>query len=273
MDGVWWLVLSTSGLLVILNLGIGALALWSHRGGLRATELLIVSGELDVYHATWLIGPGYEQSTSWGREREAAETALRSLTAAGLLRLDQDARLVPSTEADQEGVQSAEHPLVLEAWQFAFGSWSAGHAVTVWALAAHPAFRTACAAHAERLSGYLPSYRTRHDNRARRAPRAAGLIVAGWVTLSTCLLLAWSVFGERDTGPEQGPESVVGVMAATLATAVLSVIVLVALHFFIWQAWQDRWPRRLRAHCQGVVQQESRYWIPLSRIPRGDEDR
>ncbi|MFF1918695.1 hypothetical protein ACFVYE_45805 [Streptomyces sp. NPDC058239] len=139
MDGVLWLVLSASGLLVILNLGIGALALQCHLGGLRATERLIASGELDVYHATWLIGPAYEQSVSWGREREAAETALRSLTAAGLVRLDQDARLVPSTEADQEGVQSPEHPLAMEAWQFAFGSWSAGHAVTVRTLAAHPA--------------------------------------------------------------------------------------------------------------------------------------
>ncbi|MFI6727045.1 hypothetical protein [Streptomyces atratus] len=207
---------------------------------------------------------------SWAREREAAETALRSLTAAGLVRLDQDERLVPSADADQEGVRSPEHPLALEAWQFTFGSWTAGHAVTASTLAAHPVFKTACGAHAERLSGYLPSYRTRHDNRARRAPLTAGLIVAGWITLSTCLLLAWSVFGEPDTGPEQGLESVVGVMAATLATALLSVVVLVPLHFFIWQAWQDRWPRRLRAHCQSMVQHESRDRIPLSRIPRGD---
>ncbi|WP_327365735.1 hypothetical protein [Streptomyces sp. NBC_01217] len=286
MDGVLWLVLSTSGLLVLLNLGIGALALWSYRSGLWATERLLASGEVDVYHATWLIGSGYERSAPWGREREAAETALRSLTGAGLVHLDQDARLVPTAEADadagagagadcedeadQQGVRSPEHPLDLEAWQFTFGSWSVGHPVTVEALAAHPAFKTACAAHAERLSGYLPSYRIRHDDRARRAPFAVGLIVAGWLTLGTCLLLGWSVFGEPGTGPG-GPAAVVGVLAATLATAVLSVIVLVALHYFIWQAWQDRWPRRLREHCRDVVQRESRDWLPLSRIPWSDD--
>ncbi|MEU6017023.1 hypothetical protein ABZ826_24115 [Streptomyces sp. NPDC047515] len=86
-------------------------------------------------------------------------------------------------------------------------------------------------------------------------------------------MLARSVFGEAGTGPEQGPESVIGVLAATLATSMLSAVGLVASHYFSRQRWQDRWPRRLRAHCREVVQRESRDWIPLPRIPRGDEDR
>ncbi|MFF8914771.1 hypothetical protein ACF08M_15985 [Streptomyces sp. NPDC015032] len=274
MDGVVWLALSTGGLLVMLNLGVGVLALWSHRDGLRATERLIASGELDVYHAAWLTGPGYERSVAWGREYAAAETALRSLTAAGLVRLSEDdSRLVPAAEADEKSALPPEHPLTVEAWQFTFGSWSTGHAVTVRALATHPAFRAACAAHAERLSDYLPPHRTRHDDRARRAPPAAGLIAAGWVTLNAFLVLVRSVFGEAGTGTEWSPENVVGVIAATLATAALAVIVLVSSHVFVWQGWQDRWPRRLRAHCRNVIRRESHGWIPPSHLPRGDDDR
>ncbi|MEU6017024.1 hypothetical protein ABZ826_24120 [Streptomyces sp. NPDC047515] len=138
MNAVASLALGTSGLVVVLNLGIGALALWSHRDGVRATERLIASGELDVYHAAWLIGPGYRRSAPWGREREAAETALRSLIAAGLVRLDEDARLVPSATTDQAGERPPMHPLALDAGQFTFDSWSTGHPVTVRALTAHP---------------------------------------------------------------------------------------------------------------------------------------
>ncbi|MEU9619441.1 MULTISPECIES: hypothetical protein [unclassified Streptomyces] len=273
MDGVVWLVLSTGGLLVLLNLGIGVLALWSHRESLRATERLIASGELDVYHAAWLTGPGYERSAPWGRECEAAETSLRSLAGAGLVRLDEgDSRFVPVAEADEKGAPPPEHPLTLEAWQFTFGSWSTGHAVTVRALATHPAFQAACAAHAERLSGYLPPHRTSRDDRARRAPPAAGLIAAGWVTLNTFLVLVRSVFGEAGTGTGWDPERVVGVIAATLATAALAVIVLMSSHVFVWQGWQDRWPRRLRAHCRSVIERESRGRVPPSRLPRGDDD-
>lgn len=84
-DGVAWLVLSTSGLLVLLNAGIGVLALWSHRSDLRVTERLIASGELDAYHATWLTRCGYSRTwtSTWYREHLAAELALRALTAEG----------------------------------------------------------------------------------------------------------------------------------------------------------------------------------------------
>ncbi|MCX4681144.1 hypothetical protein OG413_38735 [Streptomyces sp. NBC_01433] len=285
MNGVVWLVLSTSGLLVALNLGIGGLALSSYRTGSRTADRLIASGELDEYHAAWLLGPGFRRSDPWQRECAAAEMAVRSLITAGLVRLDLDGRtspeiqldpavwldpdqpLLPSAELDQEVAVVPEHPLALEAWRFARDSWSAGRPVTVKALTAHPAFKTACRAHSEQVSGYLPLHRTRRDNRADRAPWAAGLIAAGWITVNTCVLLARKVSGERGIGAEGGYEKFDKVLAATLGTAALSGFLLVTFHVLVWRAWQDRWPQRLRTHCQAMVRQGPETRSPLSRPP------
>lgn len=270
-DGVAWLVLSTSGLLVLLNTGIGVLALWSHRSALRVTERLIRSGELDVYHATWLTRCGYSRTwtATWYRERVAAELALRALPAAGLVHADERAGLIPPPHApDPEAAAPPEHPLTLAAWRFTRDSWAAGHPVTVKALADDPAFKTACTAHRERLSGQLPLRRTRLDNHAERAPWAAALITTGWITLNTCLLMTSNAFGDPDAGP-QGFEKAVALLALTAGTAALAGFVLVVLHVFLWRGWQDRWPRRLRTHCEDLLRRESQHWVPLSRIPVG----
>lgn len=270
-DGVVWLVLSTSGLLALLNAGIGGLALWSHRSGLRVTERLIASGELDVYHATWLTGSGYSRTgtATWYRERVAAELALRALPTAGLVHADERAGLVPPPGVTHpEAAAPPEHPLTRAAWRFTHDSWAAGRPVTVKALAGHPAFKTACTAHRERLSGHLPLRRTRLDNNAARAPWAAALITTGWITLNTCLLMATNAFGDPDAGPE-GFERAVALLALAAGTAALAGLVLVVLHVFLWRGWQDRWPRRLRTHCEELLRRESRDWVPLSRIPVG----
>ncbi|MBO0512090.1 hypothetical protein [Streptomyces beijiangensis] len=271
---------STSGLLVVLNLGIGGLALSSRRAGLRATDRLIASGELDAYHAAWLLGPGFRRSEPWYRERTAAETAVRSLQAAGLVRLDPEIRtspeirldpaiwldanqpLVPEAELDQAHAEPPDHPLALETWHFALDSWSAGRPVTVKALTDHPAFKTACTAHAERLSSYLPPHRTRRDNRAERAPWTAGLITAGWITVNTCVLLADKVFGDHDSGPDGGFDEVDGIVAATLGTAALSAFLVVTFHVVVWRRWRDRWPERLRTYCQAMIQRGTRESVP-----------
>ncbi|MEU0954366.1 hypothetical protein ABZ353_18775 [Streptomyces niveus] len=271
-DGVVWLVLSTSGLLVLLNAGIGVLALWSHRSGLRVTERLIASGELDVYHATWLTGIGYRgtQTATWYRERVAAELALRALPAAGSAHAD-DERAGPVPPPDATGPGAAvppEHPLTLAAWRFTRDSRSAGRPVTVKALADHPAFKAACTAHRERLSGHLPLRRTRLDNNAGRAPRAAALVATAWITLNTTLLMASNAFGAPDAGP-RGFERVVALLALAAGTAALAGFILVVLHVLLWRAWQDRWPRRLRTHCADLLRRESRDWVPLSDVPTG----
>ncbi|MFC8074839.1 hypothetical protein ACFUN8_04805 [Streptomyces sp. NPDC057307] len=270
-DGVVWLLLSTSGLLVLLNAGIGVLALWSHRSDLRVTERLIASGELDVYHATWLTGCGYSRTwtSTWYRERVAAELALRALDAAGLVRADGQAGLVPPSDApDPADAAPPDHPPTRAAWRFVRDSWSAGRPVTVRALADHPAFRTACAAHRERLSGHLPVRRTRRDNRAERAPWTAALIGAGWISLNTTVLMATDSFGDTGAGPA-GFERVLALLALAAGAAALPALVLVVLHVFLWRAWRDRWPRRLRTHCEELIRRESRDWVPLSRIPVG----
>ncbi|MFC8825408.1 hypothetical protein ACFT9I_08635 [Streptomyces sp. NPDC057137] len=280
-DGVVWLVLSTSGLLVLLNAGIGVLALWSHRSDLRVTERLIASGELDVYHATWLTGCGYSRTwtSTWHRERVAAELALRALNAAGLVHTGGQAGLVPPP-GGQAGLvpppgaphpadaAPPDHPLTLAAWRFVRDSWSAGRPVTVRALADHPAFKTACTAHRERLSGRLPPRRTRRDNHAERAPWTVALIGAGWISLNTTVLMATDSFGDTSAGPE-GFERAVALLALAVGAAALPALVLVVLHVFLWRAWQDRWPRRLRTHCEELIRRESRDWVPLSRIPVG----
>ncbi|MFF2185179.1 hypothetical protein [Streptomyces sp. NPDC058155] len=270
-DGVVWLVLSTSGLLVLLNAGIGVLALWSHRSGLRVTERLIASGELDVYHATWLTGVGYRrtQTATWYRERVAAELALRALPAAGPAHADEREGLVPPPDATDPGAAvPPEHPLTLAAWRFTRDARSAGRPVTVKALAEHPAFKTACTAHRERLSGHLPLRRTRLDNNAERAPWAAALIATAWITLNTCLLMASNAFGAPDAGP-RGFERVVALLALAAGTAALAGFILVVLHVLLWRAWQDRWPRKLRTHCADLLRRESHDWVPLTRIPGG----
>jgi hypothetical protein len=268
MDAVAWLVLSTGGLLVALNLGIGCLALSGHRAGLRTAERLIASGELDAYHAAWLLGPGYGWSRSWRRERSAAGTAVRALTAAGWVRPSpggwrpSDEPLLPAGELDQELAVDPEHPLTLGAWRVVREAWSADRTVTVKSLTDHLAFKAACRAHAARLSGYLPTYRTRRDHRAESAPWAAGLLTAGWLTVNTCVLLVHRV-QDADYRPEGGFAKFDGVLAATLGAAVLSGFVLVVCHVLAWQSWQDRWPERLRAHCRAVVEQEPRDSVPL----------
>ncbi|TXL91640.1 hypothetical protein [Streptomyces sp. IB2014 016-6] len=270
-DGVVWLVLSTSGLLVLLNAGIGGLALWSHHSGLRVTERLIASGELDAYHATWLTGVGYRrtQTATWYRERAAAELALRALPAAGPAHADERKGLVPPPDTTAPGTAvPPEHPLTLAAWRFTRDSWSAGRPVTVKALADHPAFKAACAAHRERLAGHLPPRRTRLDDNAERAPWAAALIATGWITLNTCLLMASNAFGDPGAGP-RGFERIVALLALAVGTAALAGFILVVLHLLLWRAWQDRWPRRLRTHCADLVRHESRDWAPLSRVPTG----
>ncbi|WP_329122123.1 hypothetical protein [Streptomyces sp. NBC_01465] len=269
MTGVVWLAVSTGGLLVVLNLGIGGLALSSRRAGLRAAERLLASGELDAYHAAWLLGPGFRRSEPRQRERTAAEMAMRSLLDAGLVRRDPDIRtspeirldpavwldayqpLVAAEELDPEGVTPPEHPLELEAWRFARASWSAASPVTVKALADHPTFKTACKAHTERLSGYLPLHRTRRDNRAGRAPWTAGLITAGWIAVNTCVLLA-------DRVHREGLEKVDGVVGATIGTAALSGFLAVTFHVVAWRGWRDRWPQQLRAHCQALMRRGTR---------------
>ncbi|MFI5621603.1 hypothetical protein [Streptomyces sp. NPDC051567] len=270
MDGVVWLVLSTGVVLVVVNLGVGGVALWSRRTGLRAAERLIASGALDVYHAAWLTGPGYARRGAWARtwvrEADAAETALRSLVAAGLVRLDPDEGLVRS---GGEGAVPPEHPLTLVAWRFACGAWSAGRPVTVKSLVDHPAFKAACAAHAERLHDCLPAYRTRRDDRAERVPSAAGVIATAWVTLNSWLLTAPLVFGRPGVGPDSTTEKVVGLLAAALGSAALAALLLMTLHIRAWQAWRDRWPRPLRVHCEELIRRESRDWMPLTRLPRG----
>ncbi|WP_405615224.1 hypothetical protein OG292_18955 [Streptomyces sp. NBC_01511] len=271
-NGVVWLVLSTSGLLVLLNAGIGVLALCGHRSDLRVTERLIASGELDVYHAAWLTRCGYSRTwtSTWLRERVAAELALRALPAAGLAHADARDGLVPPPDTTDPGTAAPpDHPLTLAAWRFTRDSWSAGRPVTVKALADHPAFKTACAAHRERLSDRLPLRRTRLDNRAERAPWAAALIATGWITLNTCLLLGTNAFGGAGTGRPAGFEKAVALLALAAGTASLTALVLVVLHVFLWRAWQDRWPRRLRTHCDDLLRRESRDWVPLSRIPAG----
>ncbi|GAA1943583.1 hypothetical protein GCM10009837_82030 [Streptomyces durmitorensis] len=168
-----WLVLSTSGLLVLLNAGIGILALWSHRAGLQVTERLITSGELDAYHPAWLTRCGYRSTGTsvWYRRLVASEVALRSLS-----RPDTPERTEPTPP---------EHPLTLEAWHYIRDARAAAMSVTEKALAVQPALKTARAIHAQRLTGYLPPRRTRRDDHADRALWAAGLIAAGWGTLST----------------------------------------------------------------------------------------
>lgn len=134
-----WLVLSTSGLLVLLNSGIGILALRNHRTGLRVTERLIASGDVDVYHAKWLTGYGYRES--WARERagDAARLALQALPASGLAYAETEEGLVPAPDAtDQAGATPPQHPLTLAAWRFTRDTWAAGNPVTVKALTAHP---------------------------------------------------------------------------------------------------------------------------------------
>lgn len=286
MNGVVWLVVSTSGVLAVLNLGIGGLALSSYRAGSRTADRLIASGELDEYHAAWLLGPGFRRSDPREREWAAAEMAVRSLIAAGLASLDPEGRtspeirldpavwldpnqpLLPLAGLDQEVAVPPEHPLVLEAWRFARDSWSAGRPVTVKALTDHPAFKVACRAHAELVSGYLPLHRTRRDNRADRAPWAVGLIAAGWITVNTCVLLARKASGTHGVGAEGGFEKIDKVVAATLGTAALSGFLLVVFHVLVWRAWQDRWPQRLRTHCQAMIRRGSESRSSLSRPPR-----
>lgn len=272
MDAVTWLVVSTGGLLVVLNLGIGGLALSGHRAGLRAAERLIASGELDAYHAAWLLGPGYGLTSSWRRERAAAETAVRELTAAGLVRpapgrwRSAGEPLLPEGELDLERAVDPEHPLALGAWRVVREAWSEDRTVTVKSLTDHLAFKAACRAHAGRLSGYLPRYRTRRDSRADSAPWAAGLLTAGWLTVNTCVLLVRRV-QDADYRPEGGFAKFDAVLGATLGAAVLSSFVLVMCHVLAWQSWQDRWPERLRAHCRAVVEQGSRDAAPLRDRP------
>ncbi|MFD9721448.1 hypothetical protein [Streptomyces sp. NPDC059076] len=279
MDGVAWLVWSTVALLVLVNLGIGGLALWSYRSGRRVTQRLLATDELDVYHATWLSGPGYGSSAQWSRRDTGAEVALRSLIADGLVRLDTDAGIVPHEEtapqtAPRTAPQTAtppEHPITREAWRFTRAAWSEARPVTVKALIADPAFTSVCTSHAERLAGQLPAYRTGYADLRDRTLFGAGLIGAGWITLNTCFLLVRTVFlGESDAPPHEDPELLMGVMTATLGTAVLSLVLLVPLHFAVWNGWQDRWPQQLRKHCQTLLRQESRDWVPLMQIPRGN---
>ncbi|MFJ2214199.1 hypothetical protein ACIQVO_09945 [Streptomyces sp. NPDC101062] len=270
-DAVVWLVLSTSVLLVVLNLGIGVLALWSHRAGLSVTERLITSGELDVYHATWLTRCGYGRTSTatWFRERVASELALRSLTTAGLVHIDARQALIPPPDATEHTDETVapDHPLTREAWRFVRDSWAAGQPVTVRGLAGHPVFKEACAAHRGRLAGHLPLRRIRLDNHAECAPRAAGWTATGWITLNTCVLMGWHTFGPPGAGPDGMFEKAFAIFALAVGTVFLAALLLVTLHVLIWQAWQDRWPRRLRAHCEALLQRESGTWIPLSQLP------
>ncbi|MET4924594.1 hypothetical protein P3L51_19920 [Streptomyces sp. PSRA5] len=264
-DRVMWLLLSTSGLLVLLNSGIGILALCNHRTGVRVTERLIASDELDIYHATWLTGYGYRETWAGHREAGAAGLALRALPAFGLAYAETEEGLVPARDAaDREGATPPEHPLTLAAWRFTRDTWAAGHPVTVKALTGHPAFKRACAAHRERLSGHLPPRRTRRDDHADRAPRDAGLIAAGWVTLNTCVLMWPITVGNPGAGPERLSEELFGMLALFVGTAFFSLLVLVTVHVRLWSAWWDRWPRRLRAHCEDLIERESRDRVPLS---------
>ncbi|MEV8399414.1 hypothetical protein [Streptomyces niveus] len=268
-DRVMWLVLSTSGLLVLLNSGIGILALRDHRTGLRVTERLIASGDVDVYHAKWLTGYGYRESWAGERAGDAARLALQALPAAGLAYAETEDGLVPAPDTtDQAGATPPEHPLTLAAWRFTRDTWAAGNPVTMKALTAHPPFRKACATHRERLSPLLPPHRTRRDNHAERAPWNAGLIAAGWVTLNTVVLMWPLVVGNPDAGPDGPVEELFGMLALFVGCAFFSPLVFVTLHVQLWRAWQDRWPRRLRIHCEDLIARESQGWVPLSPLLR-----
>lgn len=260
-----WLVLSTSGLLVLLNSGIGILALRNHRTGLRVTERLIASGEVDVYHAKWLTGYGYRET--WARQRagDAARLALQALPASGLTYAETKEGLVPAPDAtDPADAPPPQHPLTLAAWRFTRDTWAAGNPVTLKALTDHPPFQNACATHWEHLSRLLPPHRRRRDNHADRAPWNAGLIAAGWVTLNTVVLM-WPLAVENpDAGPDGLAEELFGMLALLVGCAFLSLLVFVTLHVQLWQKWQDRWPRRLRTHCEDLIERESQGWVALS---------
>lgn len=264
-----WLVLSTSGLLVLLNSAIGVLALWNHRTGLRVTERLIASGEVDVYDATWLTGYGYGEARDRERAGDAARLAVRALPASSLAYVETKDGLVPAPDATaREGATPPEHPLTLAAWRFTRDTWAAGDPVTLKALADHRPFKTACAAHRERLTPLLPPHRTRRDNHADRAPWGAGLIAASWVTVNTVVLMWPIAVDNPDSGPDGLAAELFGVLALFVGSAFLSLLVFVTLHVQVWRAWQDRWPRRLRTYCEDLIERDSQGRSPLSPLVR-----
>ncbi|MFD9866395.1 hypothetical protein ACFXI8_01535 [Streptomyces niveus] len=76
-DGVAWLVLSTSGLLVLLNAAIVVLALWSHRSGLATAWITLNTTVLMASNAF-----GDPDARPRGFERVVALLALAAGTAA-----------------------------------------------------------------------------------------------------------------------------------------------------------------------------------------------
>ncbi|MCM2388736.1 hypothetical protein [Streptomyces albipurpureus] len=245
-------------LVVLLNMGIGGLALWSYRTHRRAAERLMASDVLDAYHAAWLLGSGFGAEASRRRESDAAEMALEALVSAGSVQLDQGGDLVLTEGGDQARAVSSAHPLERVAWRFSRDALAAGSTVTVEGLAAHSHFRTACVTHSGQLAEYLPSRHWRHDDLGGLVPMVAGLIAAGWFTVNTCLVMVLAFRDETDWSDSEDASGVIGgVMFLTLLTAVISAIVLMVLHMSLWLWWKRRWPRRLRRYCRALVHQRT----------------